>query len=186
MMLLLSLRGNPIIYQGEELGLPQANLPFSKLKDPEAIANWPKTLGRDGARTPIPWEAAKPYAGFSSAEPWLPVDPEHARLAVDQQQGNDSVLRFTAEALATRKRVEALMHGPMRFVETGHDSALIIERRSGDDVIYALFNFGDAAFSFPEGLVSAGDLLLSSRPLKEDPVSVSGIPARTGVWIRAL
>ena len=186
MMLLLSLRGNPIIYQGEELGLPQANLPFSKLKDPEAIANWPKTLGRDGARTPIPWEAAQRHAGFSSAEPWLPVDPEHARLAVDQQQGNDSMLRFTAEALAARKRVEALVHGPMRFQESGQESALIIERRAGDDVIYALFNFGDAAFSVPEGLVSAGDLLLSSRPLKEDPVKISGIPARTGVWIRVV
>ena len=186
MMLLLSLRGNPIIYQGEELGLPQANVPFSNLKDPEAIANWPKTLGRDGARTPMPWVQAAPNAGFSSVDPWLPVDPAHTQLAVDQQQGNDSMLRFTAEALSVRKRVEALVQGRMRFSEGGDNSVLIIERRMGAELVFALFNFGDDEFNFPEGLVSAGDLLLSSRPLKEDPVKISGIPARTGVWIRVV
>ena len=57
MLLLLSLRGNPIIYQGEELGLPQGHVAFADLQDPEAITNWPHTLGRDGARTPMPWAA---------------------------------------------------------------------------------------------------------------------------------
>ena len=121
MMLLLTLRGNPIIYQGEELGLPQAQVPFSHLKDPEAIANWPKTLGRDGARTPMPWKAGQLNAGFSSGEPWLPVDPAHDALAVDQQQGNDSVLRFTSEALSTRKRFQAMLTGGMTFLETGQE-----------------------------------------------------------------
>ncbi len=185
MLLLLTLRGNPIIYQGEELGLPQANVPFSHLKDPEAIMNWPKTLGRDGARTPLPWEAAKPHAGFSSAEPWLPLDPEHAKLAVDQQQGNDSMLRFTSEALAVRKRFAALLHGKMTFHEMAQDSALIIRRESEDGAIMALFNFGDASVAIPDGLVSGGDMVLSSRPLKEDLLQDQAVPARAGVWVRA-
>lgn len=185
MLLLLTLRGNPIIYQGEELGLPQANVPFSHLKDPEAIMNWPKTLGRDGARTPLPWEAAKPHAGFSSAEPWLPLDPEHAGLAVDQQQGNDSMLRFTSEALAVRKRFAALLHGKMTFHEMAQDSALIIRRESEGGAIIALFNFGDAPVAIPEGLVSGGDMVLSSRPLKEDLLQDQAVPARAGVWVRA-
>ena len=185
MLLLLTLRGNPIIYQGEELGLPQANVPFSHLKDPEAIMNWPKTLGRDGARTPLPWEAAKPHAGFSSAEPWLPLDPEHAGLAVDQQQGNDSMLRFTSEALAVRKRFAALLHGKMTFHEMAQDSALIIRRESEGGAIIALFNFGDAPVAIPEDLVSGGDMVLSSRPLKEDLLQDQAVPARAGVWVRA-
>lgn len=186
MMLLLTLRGNPIIYQGEELGLPQAQVPFSHLKDPEAIMNWPKTLGRDGARTPIPWEAAELHAGFSSAEPWLPVDPEHTKLAVDRQQGNDSVMRFTQEALATRKRLEALVSGAMTF-EGSDDDALLCVRRSGDGpAIQAVFNFSNTPAPLPDVVMDKGDLVLSSRPLKEDLLSTRVISARTGVWLRAL
>ena len=71
MLLLACLRGNIFIYQGEELGLPQAHVPFEQLKDPEAIANWPLTLGRDGARTPIPWRSS--MAPATNAHAWLPV-----------------------------------------------------------------------------------------------------------------
>lgn len=186
MLLLLTLRGNPIIYQGEELGLPQANVPFSRLKDPEAIINWPKTLGRDGARTPIPWESGKLHAGFSSAEPWLPVDPEHAALAVDQQQGNDSMLRFTAQALSARKRFSALLRGGMSFEESGRDEVLIVRRELDGEAIVAVFNFGDAPAEIASPAVSAGDLVLSSSALKEDLLSDNRVPARTGVWVRAV
>jgi alpha-glucosidase len=87
MLLLLALRGNPIIYQGEELGLPQGEIAFEDLRDPEAIANWPQTLGRDGARTPMPWRENAPNAGFSSAaHTWLKCDPAHAAFAVDRQE----------------------------------------------------------------------------------------------------
>ncbi|HUH23011.1 MAG TPA: alpha-amylase family glycosyl hydrolase, partial [Brevundimonas sp.] len=86
MLLLLSLRGNAFLYQGEELGLPQGEVPFERLRDPEAIANWPRTLGRDGARTPMPWSSSAPHAGFSTVEPWLPIDPRHVDLAVDAQE----------------------------------------------------------------------------------------------------
>ncbi|MEO1323584.1 MAG: alpha-amylase family glycosyl hydrolase, partial [Pseudomonadota bacterium] len=186
MMLLLTLRGNPIIYQGEELGLPQANVPFSHLKDPEAIINWPKTLGRDGARTPIPWQAAAPNAGFSGGDPWLPVDPDHMDLAIDQQQGNDSMLRFTGDALATRKRFAALLHGRMDFEDSGRDSVLIVRRLKGKESICAIFNFGNDLYRLPEHLVSEGDLILSSRPFNEDLLREGAIPERAGVWIRAV
>ena len=184
MMLLVTLRGNPIIYQGEELGLPQANVPYSKLKDPEAISNWPKTLGRDGARTPMPWRADEVHAGFSSAEPWLPVDPEHAKLAVDQQQGNDSVLRFTAEVLNTRKRFQALLSGGMTFLDGGDDSVLIVKRAIEGETILALFNLGDEDHALPAEVSPHGDMVLSSRPLKENLLNNNVLPKRAGVWIR--
>ena len=85
---LMALRGNVFVYQGEELGLPQADVPFERLQDPEAIANWPLTLGRDGARTPMPWVSGAVNAGFSEVEPWLPVDPAHLPLAVDAQEAD--------------------------------------------------------------------------------------------------
>ncbi len=185
MMLLLTLRGNPIIYQGEELGLPQASVPFSNLKDPEAIINWPKTLGRDGARTPMPWQASELHAGFSKAEPWLPMDPQHAALAIDQQQGNDSMLRFTAEALEKRKRHTALLYGGMTFGDTKSSSVLVVDREGDGDKITAIFNFGNAPFQLPEHLVPEGNLVLSSRPLNNSLLEGGIIPERAGVWIGA-
>ena len=186
LMLLLTLRGNPILYQGEELGLPQAQVPFSHLKDPEAIMNWPKTLGRDGARTPMPWQQAERHAGFSVGDPWLPVDPEHAKLAVDQQQGNDSVLRFTKDALATRKRHDALLTGRMRFAETHLPSFLIIHRELEDQSVVAAFNFSNEAVALSQADIGEGDLVLSSKPLKENLLETKALPARTGVWFRAI
>ena len=83
-MLLLSLRGNPILFQGEELGLEQDEVPFASLRDPEAIANWPLTLSRDGARTPLPWRAGEPGGGFTTGTPWLPLSAENLARAVDR------------------------------------------------------------------------------------------------------
>src|SRR4029450_13737476 len=85
MLLLCSLRGSITLWQGEELGLPQVEVPFDRLQDPEAIANWPQTLSRDGVRTPMPWCACEPGHGFTSGRPWLPFGADHAALSVDRQ-----------------------------------------------------------------------------------------------------
>jgi len=139
-MLLMSLRGNAFLYQGEELGLPQASVPFEALKDPEAIANWPMTLGRDGARTPMPWKAAAPNAGFSGAEPWLPVDPRHAALAVDAQESDQSAtLHFVRKLIALRKNTPALRHGESAFAE-GPDDLLAFYRKTEDEEALCVFN----------------------------------------------
>ncbi|HEY8327471.1 MAG TPA: alpha-amylase family glycosyl hydrolase, partial [Rhodanobacter sp.] len=76
--MLVCLPGSACIYQGDELGLTQAQLTFEQLRDPYGIANYPNILGRDGCRTPMPWTDQPPSAGFSdSASPWLPVPAEH-------------------------------------------------------------------------------------------------------------
>ena len=142
MLLLMALRGNVFVYQGEELGLPQAEVPFERLVDPEAIANWPETLGRDGARTPMPWSASAPHAGFSTAGPWLPVDPRHPPLAVDRQQADpDSLLTLTRRLIAMRKTEPALRLGALRFLD-GPEGILAFERSVGDDVLTCMFNLG--------------------------------------------
>lgn len=147
-LLLSTLRGSIILYQGEELGLPQVDVPFERLQDPEAIANWPQTLSRDGARTPMPWNSAEANLGFSSAEPWLPVGSTHGTLAVDvQERGSDSMLRFTRQCLALRKRIAALRGGAMQFVEAG-EALLQFDRTDNAQRVRCTFNLSDRALPF--------------------------------------
>jgi alpha-glucosidase len=172
--LLLTLRGSVSLYQGEELGLPQAHVPFDRLRDPEAIANWPRTLGRDGARTPMPWAATFSHGGFSPVEPWLPIDPRHLVLAVDQQSGNPgSVLESTRLMLALRHRHAALVRGELEFLDAV-DPVLAFERREAGDRVLCVFNLGAAPARWSgrgrwrevAGTVRAGTLLTGSADLK--------------------
>ena len=147
-LLLSALRGSIILYQGEELGLPQVDVPFDRLRDPEAIANWPLTLSRDGARTPMPWATSAPNLGFSTAEPWLPFGAGHADLAVDRQEADKgSMLGFTRQCLELRKRHTALRSGSMEIVEAG-ESLLIFNRGSSDQRLRCAFNLSDRSVPF--------------------------------------
>jgi alpha-glucosidase len=141
LMLLVSLRGNIFLYNGEELGLTQVDIPFEALKDPEAIANWPLTLSRDGARTPMPWQAnANDHAGFSSGTPWLPIGEDHRALAVDRQdQDATSLLHLTRHLLAFRRASDALMRGEARVIEAS-ETILAIERSTMDETLLCVFN----------------------------------------------
>ncbi|PHY17553.1 alpha-amylase family glycosyl hydrolase [Caulobacter sp. BP25] len=153
LLLLMGLRGNVFVYQGEELGLPQANVPFERLQDPEAIANWPQTLGRDGARTPMPWVAGAANAGFSGVEPWLPVDPEHLPLAVDAQEADPtSTLHVARRLIALRRNHPALRTGAITFLDT-NSPLLIFQRGEGAGALLLAFNLGFEAvnWSLPEG-----------------------------------
>jgi alpha-glucosidase len=139
-LLLCTLRGSIILYQGEELGLPQVDVPFDQLRDPEAIANWPHTLSRDGARTPMPWSSTGENLGFSGARPWLPLGGAHVALAVDRQKADPlSALNFTRECVALRKRHPALHHGSMHIREAG-DQLLVFDREQGGERLRCSFN----------------------------------------------
>lgn len=145
MLLLLSLRGNAILYQGEELGLTQVDIPFDRLVDPEAIANWPMTLSRDGVRTPMPWAAGVPDRAFGSAEPWLPHGPDHEAVAVDLQTGDPhSLLNWTRQLIALRHNEPSLAHGSIE-VRVAEGDLLVFERHSADGPsLLCAFNFGTA------------------------------------------
>lgn len=177
LLLLFTLRGNPILYQGEELGLPQAAIPFERLRDPEAIANWPLTLGRDGARTPMPWLAGAPHAGFSPADPWLPVGDGHAALAVDRQTADQaSVLSLTRTLLALRRAEGALRQGAIEICEAG-DAILRYRRVSqGGALAIALNMGGDSVEARTEGsiLLAVNDADSARLP------PLSGVIARAG------
>jgi alpha-glucosidase len=138
--LLLCLRGTPFLYEGDELGLPHAQVPFERLQDPFAKAIYTGESGRDGARTPMPWTGDAPNGGFSSAaETWLPVDPRHLKLAVAEQEGDAaSMLRFTRGMLNLRRRLPALQAGDFRVLDAD-SGVLAFERRLGDERVLCAF-----------------------------------------------
>lgn len=143
--LLLSLRGTPFLYQGDELGLPQAKLTFDQLQDPWGIAKWPEWEGRDGCRTPMPWEAKSAHAGFSkNEETWLPIPHEHYSRAVDTQENDPtSVLNAARDFIQWRKTKPALQLGEMAFVESNNENLLIFDRILNDEKIRCIFNLAE-------------------------------------------
>jgi alpha-glucosidase len=158
-MLLVALRGNAILYQGEELGITQVDIPFDKLQDPEAIANWPLTLSRDGARTPLPWEADAAQAGFSSAEPWLPVGEENRARAVDAQEADaGSLLHHTRAMLALRKDNPALKHGSLDVL-VADEQRLLFRRRANGQSLLCLFNLSAQAAEWPAEVAATNHVL---------------------------
>ncbi|RIJ29578.1 alpha-glucosidase family protein [Henriciella algicola] len=169
LLLLLSLRGNAFLYQGEELGLPQGQVGFEDLQDPEAIANWPRTLGRDGARTPFPWTSGEPNAGFSSAKPWLPVDAAHQALALDTQANDpSSSLNLTRRLVRLRKATPALRLGEIDFL---HDEAPVLAfmRRYEGEEILCVFNLSDSQAEMPDELRTQPAKLMASCNLEGAP-----------------
>ncbi len=156
-----SLRGTVCLYQGEELGLPEAQLRFEDLQDPYGITMWPQFKGRDGCRTPMPWSADAPHAGFTSgAKPWLPVAAPHTALAVDQQTGRaGSLLGYFTQLLHWRRQQPALLHGRMDLLPA-HPQVLAFVREDGPQRMLCAFNFSDTAatLALPDGW-SAAQLL---------------------------
>lgn len=147
--LVTCLRGTPCIYQGEELGLTEAEVPFDQLQDPYGKRFWPRFKGRDGCRTPMPWTRNNSHAGFSDGTPWLPVAPEHRARAVDIQSGSSgSVLARTRAFLAWRKAHEALCKGAIRFFDSEPET-LVFLRAAGDDKILCAFNLADTDALIP-------------------------------------
>ncbi|SFD88383.1 alpha-amylase family glycosyl hydrolase [Roseivivax sediminis] len=149
--LLLSLEGSVCLYQGEELGLPQADLDYHELVDPEGRVFWPDNKGRDGSRTPMPWEGDAPHGGFSQAEEtWLPVKPPHLARALDRHDPEDGIPAFYARMIALRRAHPALRTGQSTFAQT--EEPVLAFWRGGTH--FCAFNLGpDAADAdLPDGL----------------------------------
>ena len=149
----LSMRGSPCVYQGDELGLPEAELTFEELQDPYGITMWPAFKGRDGCRTPMPWEKSALNAGFSMAKPWLPVASTHGALAVDQQSGAGSLLNHYRTCLQQRKSLLPLVKGSMD-VWDAHKQVFAFVRSFKGASLLCVFNLSDtpATYHLPNGV----------------------------------
>jgi alpha-glucosidase len=167
--LLCCLRGSLCLYQGEELGLPEADVPYEQLQDPYGLAFWPEFKGRDGCRTPMPWQADAEQCGFSSGTPWLPVVASHAPLAVDQQQGRtDSTLGHVQRLLHWRREEPRLRVDDIRFHDAP-EGVLLFERGAlphdpaqiAPGSLILIFNLTAHAVTLPKP-----DLLRAAAPLQ--------------------
>jgi alpha-glucosidase len=161
LMLLASLRGNMILYQGEELGLEQDQIPFELLQDPEAIANWPLTLSRDGVRTPLPW-SAQPLGGFTTGTPWLPLGAANRVRAVAVQEADPaSLLHHARRVLALRRAEPALRLGTFRLV-AADDALLVFDRSAAGRTIRCFFNLSPAPAAWQPPMQAAVLLAVNS------------------------
>lgn len=152
--LLCSLRGTICLYQGEELGMTEAELAFEDLRDPYGIGFFPAFKGRDGCRTPMPWVGSAPAAGFTTGKPWLPVPVDHLAHAVDRQETEPgSVLDRTRNFLAWRRAQPALLTGDIRFLET-EPPVLAFTRETDAERLLCAFNLstGPLSIEAPGGL----------------------------------
>ncbi|MEO8756146.1 MAG: alpha-glucosidase [Devosia sp.] len=138
--LLITLKGSICVYQGEELGLPQADILFEELTDPPGIRFWPEYKGRDGERTPMPWDDGETPNGFSTGRPWLPVKYEHSVLNVATQNADpDSTLQFYRQALAFRREHPALIEGDIEFFKV-NEPVLAFRRAGGGESFACIYN----------------------------------------------
>ena len=150
--LLMCLRGSICLYQGEELGLPEADIAFEDLQDPYGIQFWPEFKGRDGCRTPMIWDTDNSNGGFSTGKPWLPVSSSQLKLSVAAQTADQtSMLQHYTRALTLRRAHPTLRNGEMTQPTAQGDLASF-ERR-GAETIFCAFNLGDgtATFDLPAG-----------------------------------
>jgi alpha-glucosidase len=171
--LLLSLPGSACLYQGEELGLPEAVLREADIRDPFGLTYWPEFKGRDGSRTPMPWRGDLPHAGFTTprSTPWLPVAHTHYDLSVSEQEmAPDSTLAFTRSLLRLRRDEPALRHGRARSLELPAP-LLGFTRGAAGRRITVLFNLSDEAVALPPELADG------LSPLLGPSVEAKSLPA---------
>jgi alpha-glucosidase len=139
--MLLTLRGTPFLYQGEEIGMRDGKITRSEIQDPPGKKYWPLYAGRDPCRTPIPWNAS-PGAGFSTGKPWLPLNPEYRQVNVQTQQVDaDSVLSFYRKLIWLRKESPALHSGGFRALVSRPSRALAYLRQAKGQTMLVALNF---------------------------------------------
>jgi alpha-glucosidase len=161
----MTLRGSPCIYQGDELGLTEAQIAFEDLQDPFGINLWPKFKGRDGCRTPMPWVAEETHGGFSTAKPWLPSAPEHRAIAVNRQQSdNASMLHYYTRLLHWRRGQAALTKGSMEMLPL-YEQVVAFARTQGDQRLLCIFNFSAEPVRWELPAQHAGVKVLPDSPV---------------------
>ena len=176
-MLLLTLRGTPTIYYGEEIGMLDTPIPPALVQDPAEKRQPGIGLGRDPERTPMPWDAT-PKGGFTTGTPWLPLGDHATRNVVSEAATTGSVLDLYEALLALRRAHPALVAGEIvDIVATG--SVLRYTRRLGGETIQVLLNLGDVAQPMA---MAKGTVLLSTEPALQD--GATALRADEGIVIK--
>lgn len=205
--LLLTLQGTPFLYQGEEIGM--TNDPFRSIgqfrdletknacrelsrrfpKEPERVLRYLRARSRDNARTPMQWDSTR-NAGFSEAEPWIPVNPNYREINVRQSLSDpDSVFRYYQRMIRLRREFPALVHGTYLPLLESHGQLFCYLRRLRTQTLFVALNFSGTAASadLPEPLAGRlGKCLISNYPGAENRTPgrfLSFRPYESGVYL---
>jgi alpha-glucosidase len=174
--LLLALPGSPYLYQGEELGLDETEVPDDLRQDPVFLRG--KGAGRDGCRTPVPWTAEPPGHGFTTGDPWLPFGPDARTHAVDlQQRDPQSVLSTYRRLLAVRRQVLPGLPGSVQWLDAPPD---VLAVRRGPLVVV----LSTASEPVEVPVEGVRELLAQSADGAVLADGVVTVPAASTVWLR--
>ncbi len=157
LVMLLTLRGTPVLYYGDEIGMSEVAVTRDRIRDPVGIRGWPDDPGRDRARTPMPW-TSEPHGGFtrSDVEPWLPAGDASLLNVADERDDPGSVLRLTRDLISLRRARTDLGVGGYRTIEAPEG---IWAWRRGNQTVVAL-NHTSSPVDMPVG---GGEVLASTR-----------------------
>jgi len=172
--MLLTLRGTPFLYMGEELGMRSVRIRRHELMDPVGITYWPFHPGRDIARTPMQW-TDEDYAGFSTAKPWLPVNPDYPSLNAAQAEADPrSLLTWYRKLIRLRREHPALARGSYRSLQRVPGGVYGYLRERGTERILVLLNFTGRKkrLSLSDEIGPAGAQILLADPERADPVEL--------------
>jgi alpha-glucosidase len=174
-LLLLALPGTIFLYEGQELGLEEVDLPDELRQDPVFFRSGGARKGRDGCRVPMPWEQEPSGFGFTEGTPWLPIPDAWGEVSVAAQAENPtSTLELYRTALAARRTGTALREGSFAWREAP-DGALAFERKSEDEHVVCIVNTAsDGTAELPEG-----EVVIASRPGLS-----RHLPPNSAAWVR--
>jgi alpha-glucosidase len=161
--LLLTLKGTPFIYYGEEIGMQNGHISRRNLQDPLGKKFWPFYAGRDQSRTPMQWNN-RPFAGFSTVKPWLPVNHDYQSVNVESALLEpDSLINFYTSLISLRKNCLPLMMGDWKPAIRGINGVIAYYRISGDKRILVILNFTSRYKMLEPGEELKGIMLHSSE-----------------------
>jgi alpha-glucosidase len=176
-MLLLTLRGTPTLYYGDELGLENGQIPPEKIQDPQGI-NLGAARTRDVCRTPMQWDATA-QAGFSSVEPWLPVSADYlTRNVVVQAADSASIYQLYCQLLHLRSATPALFGGAYAPLEVGAENCFIYRRQAAGEVRLVVLNFSATPLQVTIPGFSRGKILLSTHLDRQESVALGQLQLR--------
>jgi alpha-glucosidase len=176
-MMLLTLRGTPTLYYGDELGLPNVAIPAHKIQDPQGVNLGPERT-RDVCRTPMQWDYTE-NAGFSEVEPWLPVSADFAsRNVADMLEDPTSILNLYRELLAVRKNTHALQVGGYNAVDILTEDCFIYQRATQNECCLIALNFANKEQTFTLANVGKTTCLLSTHLDRKGEIDLKDIKLR--------
>ncbi|MBN2165964.1 MAG: alpha-glucosidase [Marinilabiliaceae bacterium] len=170
--LLLTLKGTPFIYYGEEIGMQNSRLPRRFIKDPIGKRFWPFYSGRDKARSPMQWNKLR-NSGFSRGEPWLPVNRNYYCVNVESlKEKKGSILYFYRQLLKIRRKNSALYAGEWEFLNDGKNGVLVYKRFNNEAAIVVCLNFTPWNKTVNVGRDWEGIILLSTHKVKKHLIAL--------------